>query len=124
MYRIVGRRQSIGVFSLISNLPESRILRKVYSIAAFSIGEPSSLFHLYIVLNRTDVDRKEIMISESQRRALQRYRQSPKGKEAVRRAQRRYEKTRKAKARRKKYADSLKGKEAMAKCRDRANILK
>lgn len=52
------------------------------------------------------------MTTLAQKNAIKRYHESPKGKEALRRAQKKYELTRKAKARARKYAQSAKGQEA------------
>lgn len=57
-----------------------------------------------------------------QRNAIKRYQQSAKGKEAVHQAQKKYELTRKARARAKKYAQSSKGKITMRVCKKRANL--
>ncbi len=56
------------------------------------------------------------MSKESRKISVRKYQQSPKGRAALRRAQRRYEETRRGKARAKRYSESAKGKETMAAC--------
>ena len=63
-------------------------------------------------------------MTESQRKAMERYLASPKGKAARRRAQQRYETTARAKIRASEYRKSCKGQEAQAKYRRSAAILK
>lgn len=97
-----------------------------YYIVLKLIDLPGSRI-LCIVNNVTDIDRKKGIIMQqtfAQRQAIEKYQRSPKGQAALKRARKRYERTRKAKIRAERYAASAKGKETAARCRDKAKVMK
>ena len=63
------------------------------------------------------------MVTEPQRKSVAKYHASPKGKAALKRAQDRYNLTRKGKAARRRYLQSCKGKEAVAAYKRRQAIM-
>jgi len=63
------------------------------------------------------------MITEAQKKAIEKYQASPKGKAALKRAQRAYNQSRKGRAARRRYLQTCKGREAVAASRRTRQLL-
>lgn len=77
------------------------------------IGQPS-LDGICVVLAGEDISSALKMATKAQRKAVRKYLASPRGKAARKRAQDRYNHSKKGKASRRNYLRSCKGKEATA----------